>query len=140
MNWLTKMSRAVFPPPKNLPKPPTIMAGGGPYYEDIGPSKEEAITKIVNRIIKDRPKLESLDLRAIADNVVKDTVLGSYRGYYTFLHNNFVEDVQLLAMLQYRERHERNMRWWVGVSHLKGLVRAWKKHKRLKKSLIKENL
>ena len=134
-SWLANISQAVFPPPpKNLPKPPTIMAGGGPYYEDIGPSKEEATTKIVNRIIKDRPKLESLDLRAIADNVVKDTVLGSYRGYYTFLHNNFVEDVQMLAMLQYRERHERNMRWWYGISLLKGVVGNYitrKKHNKL---------
>jgi hypothetical protein len=129
------MSQAVCPSvPKNLPKPPTIMAGGGPYYEEIGPSKNEVITKIVNRIIKDSPKLGSLDLRAIVDNVVKDTTLGSYRGYYTFLHNNFVEDVQMLAMLQYRERHERNMRWWYGISLLKGVVGNYitrKKHNKL---------
>jgi len=134
-SWLTNISQAVFPPePKNLPKPPTIMAGGGPYYEDIGPSKEEVTTKIVNRIIKDRPKLESLNLKAIANNVVKDTALGSYRGYYTFLHNNFVEDVQILAMLQYRERHERNMRWWYSVALLKGVVGNYisrKKHNKL---------
>ena len=139
MNWLTKMSHAVFPPPpKSLPKPPSALASGKPYYEEIGPSKNEIIIKIVKRIGTERPKLKSLDLQSIAENVVKDTTLGSYRGYYTFLHNNFVEDIQMLAMLQYRERHERNMRWWYGVSLLKGLVRAWKKHNRLKKYLIKE--
>ena len=129
MSWIGNLVGQIFPQrndsksSRKLPHPPSIMAGGSPWYEDVSLTKEEVNNKIKKDILSTHPNLKTLNLSAIIDEVVGDTEFDSYRGYLTFSHNNFVKESRELALEKYDERHQKNMFRWYVIARLKSTVR-----------------
>ena len=107
MSWLAQLANTIFPRNKEekqtLPLPPNIMSGGGPWYEDVGPSRKEIATKIMKDLLHSNPELSSLDLILLINEIIGDETFGSYRGYYTFQHSKFVEEAKDLALIRYAQ-------------------------------------
>ena len=126
MSWLEQIVDAVFPDTsskEDLPLPPSIMAAGGPWYKELIPNKEEIIKRIIKDVLKKAPRLRTLDLHKIANEVMRDTNIYSYREYYRHLHTNFVQESIEIAQEQYAERHQKNMQWFYTISILKPKLR-----------------
>ena len=125
MSWLERLTHAVFPKNQHsfLPKPPSIMAAGAPWYEEIGPSKQEVVGRIKKDIVESHPKLVSLDLEQIIENSLKDFSIGSYRHYYSQHHRDLVNEIANEALEIYMNRHQENMRLFYIIAMLKSKVR-----------------
>jgi len=124
MSWLAKLANTVFPQDKkaqSLPYPPNIMSAGGPWYEEIGPSKQEITGKIMKEIFQTNPELRILNLALIIDDIIGNETFGSYRGYYSFKHRDFVNEARDLALLRYL-KHQQNMKWFFTITRTKILV------------------
>ena len=151
MSWIEQIVDAVFPDKSgekgNLPLPPSVMAAGGPWYKDLIPDKEEIMKRIIKDVLKKAPRLRTLNLYKIANEVMRDTNIYSYREYYRYLHNNFVQESIEIAQEQYEERHQKNMRWFYTISILKSklrkVVKQFRKRQRLryweKQNIPREN-
>jgi len=125
MSWIEQIVKAVFPQnqEKNLPLPPSIMAAGGPWYEEMCPPKDEIIERIRKEILKKDKRLRTLNLYKIVNEVMRDTKIYSYREYYRHLHTNFVQESIEIAQEQYAARHQKNMQWFYIVATLKPKMR-----------------
>ena len=129
MSWLTRLANTVFPKAEKsqtLPYPPSIMSSGGPWYEEVGPKKEEVIGKIIKDLLQSNPELDILNLIVIIDKIIGDEIFGSYRGYYTFQHNDFVEEARDLALSRYNSLQQ-NMKWFFTISRTKIMVHKFVK-------------
>ena len=68
------------------------MNGGEPWYEVKGPSKEEIINIFIEIFKKEYSN--KTNLKEIIEESIKDTLdFGSYRGYYTFLHDTLKQNI-----------------------------------------------
>ena len=128
MSWLEKIAHAVFPLPdegtqRKLPLPPSVMAAGSPLYHEIPPSKDEVITRIEKEVVAEDERLKTLFLSKIIQDIIKDSVWVSHRDYYIFLHKLFVKETLEVALEQYAERHQKNMRLFYIVATLKPKMR-----------------
>ena len=130
MSWLTQLANTVFPREQNnkqkLPLPPFIMAGGGPWYEEVAPTRKEIAAKIMKDLLYSNPELSSLNLSPIINEIIGDETFGSYRGYYTFQHNKFVDEAKDLALMRYVECQQ-NMKWFYNITRTKVLVHKYVK-------------
>ena len=134
MSWLTRLANTVFPQdkkPQTLPYPPSIMSSGSPWYEEVGPNKKEITRKIMKDLLHSNPELDILNLVILIDEIIGDKTFGSYRGYYTFQHNNFVEEARDLALLRYSKLQE-NMKWFFTIARTKIMVHKFVKRFRKK--------
>ena len=140
MSWIGNLVGQIFPQrsdsksSRKLPHPPSIMAGGSPWYEDVSLTKEEVNNKIKKDILSTHPNLKTLNLSDIIDEVVGDTEFDSYREYLTFSHNNLIKESRKLALEKYDEIHQKNMFRWYVIARLKSnvhqMVIAFRKRKR----------
>ena len=64
MSWLNKLTSGIFTNSQEqiLPHPPSVIAAGAPWYEEIAPPKEEIINRIHKDILKQYQELKSVNL------------------------------------------------------------------------------
>ena len=60
----------------------------GPWYECVGPTKEE----VINLYCKEFP--ESIVRKVVEDYVKKEGSFGSWRGFYSFCHKELKEKIR----------------------------------------------
>ena len=125
-SWLKQLAETIFPnnySTGKLPLAPSVMASGSPWYEESSPTKEEVKRRIKKDICVKDPRLKTIPLLDIINGIVDDATWINYRGYYTFLHTNFVTEGLELAVEQYEERHQKNMRLFYIIATLKPKMR-----------------
>ena len=140
MSWLNKITSGIFTnsqyQEQTLPHPPSIIAAGAPWYEEISPPKEEIIKRIRKDILQNNPELKSIQLNNIIEEIMKGISIGSYRDYYSNRHRILVNEIREDALEIYKNHHNKNMQWFYFTSMTKvrvhSMIKRFRKRRRLR--------
>ena len=138
MSWLNKLTSGIFTNSQEqvLPHPPSVIAAGAPWYEEIAPPKEEIINRIYKDILKQHQELKSLNLHKIIEETMKGVSIGSYRDYYANRHRILVNEVCEDALEIHKNRTKKNMQWFYFISITKvrvhSMIKRFRKRRRLR--------
>ena len=138
MSWLNNLTSSIFSNKHEqvLPTPPSAIAAGAPWYEEISPPREEVINRIRKDVLGSNPELKSLNLPKFIEKTLEEISIGSYRDYYSNRHRILVNEVREEAIELHKKRHARNMKEFYFIAttkiRMRALVKAFRKRRRLR--------
>ena len=138
MSWLNKLTSGIFSRSQDkeqiLPRPPSVMAAGAPWYEEIAPPKQEVVARIRKDILQQNPELKVLNLQYIIGETMSGVSIGSYRDYYANRHRILVNEARDDALEIHKKRHTKNMKWFYFICTTKArihtMVKKFRKRRR----------